>query len=364
MHVFCLAVDRVQQGTAVVHPQSPFHGFDVGSIDLEGHGSNGLESQDHLFDEGRFIHPGNPHVHVQHLGPLVQLFQGQLAHIVHVLGLQGLFQPRFPGRIDPFPDDHRHPFEIHRRPVAGNGTGCSGPRCREGDVPAGCDEPGNVVRSGSAAAPQHGDPGFRKGHHERRIARSIDVEHGLPVLLDRQPRIGISHQRDIHRLESPGHQLHQSVGTLAAVEAHSRCPQGFRHHKGCSHIRPIQQLPVFVKGKGAHDGQLRIFLGRQDGCFGFIAVAHGFDQDQVRSSGISCLDLLGIQGYCLLERQVSKRLEQFPSRPQVQGHKTFPAFRPESGPGIFHPGPDQFFHFRLAVGRSEFQPIGPEGIGL
>ena len=190
------------------------------------------------------------------------------------------------------------------------------------------------------------------------------MEHGLPVLLDRQPGIGIGHQGDIHRLECLRHQLHQGVRTLAAVEPHRRNPQGFCHHQGRGHIRPVQQLPILIKGKGAHNGQVCIFLGCQDGRFGFVTVAHGFDQDQVRSRSGSCLHLGGVQSHRLCKGQVPERLEQFPGGAQIQGHKSVPDFCSKRRPGIFHPGPDQFFHFRLAVGCPELQPVGSEGIGF
>lgn len=68
----------------------------MGGIQLQRQADHALQRLDHLLHQGRLIHTGRTHVHIQDLGPGLGLAHGLFQHIVHIPFPQGLLEPLLP----------------------------------------------------------------------------------------------------------------------------------------------------------------------------------------------------------------------------------------------------------------------------
>ena len=117
VQLFLLAVGRVDDGLAVVHAQAVFQCLHIGGIQLQRQAGDALQGLDHLGHQGRLVHAGCAHVHVQHLSPGLHLTDRLLQNIVHILFPQCLLEALFARGVDAL-THHRdavHVDEIHRR---------------------------------------------------------------------------------------------------------------------------------------------------------------------------------------------------------------------------------------------------------
>ena len=111
---FRLAVGGVDDGLAVVHPQTPRQRFHVGGIQLQGQAGHALQCLDHLLHQHRLIHAGCAHIHVQNLCSGFCLTDGLFQHIVHVAFPQCLLEALFAGGVDALA---HHRDAVHRNGV-------------------------------------------------------------------------------------------------------------------------------------------------------------------------------------------------------------------------------------------------------
>ena len=117
VQLFLLAVGRVDDGLAVVHAQAVFQCLHIGGIQLQRQAGDALQGLDHLGHQGRLVHAGCAHVHVQHLSTGFHLTDRLFQNIVHILFPQCLLEALFARGVDAL-THHRdavHVDEIHRR---------------------------------------------------------------------------------------------------------------------------------------------------------------------------------------------------------------------------------------------------------
>ena len=110
-----------------------FQCLHVGGIQLQRQADHALQGLDHLLHQGRLIHAGGTHVHVQHLRPGFRLADGLFQNVVHITLPQCLLEALFAGGVDALAHhgDAVHVDIIHR--------GCTAPRAWRG--------PGGPARS-------------------------------------------------------------------------------------------------------------------------------------------------------------------------------------------------------------------------
>ena len=117
VQLFLLAVGRVDDGLAVVHAQTVFQRLHIGGIQLQRQAGDALQGLDHLGHQGRLVHAGCTHVHVQHLSTGFHLTDRLLQNVVHILFPQCLLEALFAGGVDAL-THHRdavHIDKVHRR---------------------------------------------------------------------------------------------------------------------------------------------------------------------------------------------------------------------------------------------------------
>ena len=117
VQLFLLAVGRVDDGLAVVHAQAVFQRLHIGGIQLQRQAGDALQGLDHLGHQGRLVHAGCAHVHVQHLSTGFHLTDRLLQNVVHILFPQCLLEALFAGGVDAL-THHRdavHIDKVHRR---------------------------------------------------------------------------------------------------------------------------------------------------------------------------------------------------------------------------------------------------------
>ena len=119
---FFLAVGGVDDGFAVVHPQAVFQRLHVGGIQLQGQAGDALQRLDHLRHQGRLVHAGRAHVHVQHLRPGFHLTDRLFQNVVHIAFPQSLLEALFAGGVDALAH-HCDTVHIDKNPPA-----CTAPR--------------------------------------------------------------------------------------------------------------------------------------------------------------------------------------------------------------------------------------------
>ena len=117
VQLFLLAVGGVDDGLAVVHAQTVFQRLHIGGVQLQRQAGDALQGLDHLGHQGRLVHAGRAHVHVQHLSTGLHLTDRLLQNIVHILFPQCLLEALFARGVDAF-THHRdtvHVDKVHRR---------------------------------------------------------------------------------------------------------------------------------------------------------------------------------------------------------------------------------------------------------
>ena len=95
VQLFLLAVGGVDDGLAVVHAQTVFQRLHIGGIQLQRQAGDALQGLDHLGHQGRLVHTGRAHVHVQHLSTGFHLTDRLLQNVVHILFPQCLLEALF-----------------------------------------------------------------------------------------------------------------------------------------------------------------------------------------------------------------------------------------------------------------------------
>ena len=120
-----LAVDRVDDGFAVIDTQGMGEGVRVGGVQLQGQIGDGLQVADQLLQRGRLIDAGQTGVDVQHLGTGLGLGHCLGAGVGTVPFPQGLLQPLFAGGVDAltYHSDAGHVHKAHRRTQAAAANG-------------------------------------------------------------------------------------------------------------------------------------------------------------------------------------------------------------------------------------------------
>ena len=146
----------------------------------------------------------------------------------------------------------------------------------------------------------------------------VNVEHGHTVFAARQTGVRVDDDRERAYL---GQALHDRLHLLraeAAVDAERVYAQTLKHGNDRVHRAAGQQLAFFVEDGGDDNRQVAALLRRENGRLRLVAVAHGFNQHEVRACGRADADGFGEQLYRPLERQVAHRLEQLARRTDVE----------------------------------------------
>ena len=98
--------------------------------------------------------------------------------------------------------------------------------------------------------------------------------------------------------------LYRAQTTVDAQSVHA---QSFQQRHRRRHISSGEQLALLIKNHRRHHRQMAVFLGRQNGRFHLVAVAHGLCQHQVCTGFLPGTHHLGKQVIGFLKAQVAQR---------------------------------------------------------
>ena len=319
---FRLAVGGVDDGLAVVHPQTPRQRLHVGGVQLQGQTGHALQRLDHLLHQHRLVYAGCAYVHVQDLRTGLCLTDGLLQHIVHVAFPQCLLEALFAGGVDALAHhrDAVHRDRVHRgaqhrgHPVRGTPRGAA---CK------GAVEQLDELRGGAAAAAGSKQVQLPVGLHLQGEQLRGDVV--AAAVRPGQTGVGLDEHREV-----AGHGLGQSLchgedlfGSQRAVDAHGVCPQAPGGGGKAFHCAAGKGAPARFKAHAGQNGQAGVLLGSQQGGFQLVQVGVGLKKDQVCPGGFAYLDDAGILSHSILKGQRSAGLQQLAQRAHVQrGQRT------------------------------------------
>ena len=138
-----------------------------------------------------------------------------------------------------------------------------------------------MLRRGTAAAAQAPGAAPQQLLHGQGEVLGGQLVHRLAVHRHRQPRVGAQHDGQGSDLVQLRQQLQHFRRAQAAVQAQGVHPQPLQQGHQGGDVPAGEQHALFVQGQGDHHGEIRVFLGRQDGRLGLEQVGQGFDEDQV-----------------------------------------------------------------------------------
>ena len=312
-----LAVHRVDDGLAVVDPQTPLQCLGVGRIQLQGQTDHALQRFDHLFHQRGLVHAGGTHVDVEDLRPGFHLTDGLFEDVVHVIFPQGLLEPLFAGGVDPLAH-HRDAVHIdaaHRRAddrlhgVVGAAGLAAGK-----DTVQQLDE----LRRGAAAAARREQVQLPVRLHLHPIELRGDVVAG--AVGTGQTRVGLDEDREAagHGLSQPLRHREDLLGAQRAVDADGIRPQTPRSGGEALHRTAGEGAAPRLKAHAGQNGQGAVLLGRQQSRFQLVQVGKRFKEDEVSPSRHTGPDDAAILGHSVLKGQRAVGLQQLPQRADVQ----------------------------------------------
>ena len=219
-----------------------------------------------------------------------------------------------------------------------------------------------MLRRGATAAAGDADafPDLR-GYILSKFFRGYIVE-GLSVNGFGQSRIGLQQHRDGSVFQILLHHRAQRLGAKGAVDTNGIGAHTFQHGYHGSRRSAGHQFAIFAVGIGDKYWQVAIFLRCQQSGFGFVAVSHGFDEDQIGAVFHTQTDGLGKDGNGILKVQIAIGLQHLSRGADVQRHPFF--LRRGTflggGSGVLQGGLYDFFQFC----GGEFQTVGAKGVGI
>ena len=246
--------------------------------------------------------------------------------------------------------------------------GCVGDKRNSFRSPDTLHGPADMLGSGSAAASYclytHGGNFFHPGGEGLRV----DVIDRAPVFGAGESGVGIDQNRYRCHLRHALHDGNHLLGSHTAVHTEAVDTQSFQHGDRGIHRTAGQQFPAAVIDICDQDRQVAVFFGSQNSSLGFIAVAHGLDQNQIGTCRRADPDDFPEKFHCLFKRQVAQGLQKPPGRSYVQRDVGVLAVCPPAGfPGQADSRLDDltklavlFFVFTQS-GRLLFLPPGGRG---
>ena len=100
-----LAVDGVDDGLAVVHPQCRLHDCRNGGVQLKRGSADGLERLDGADHHALLVNARHTHVHVQQICAGIHLLHCLIEDVVHVVCLKRRLEALFACGVDALADD-------------------------------------------------------------------------------------------------------------------------------------------------------------------------------------------------------------------------------------------------------------------
>ena len=314
---FRLAVHRVDDGLAVVDPQTAFQCIGVGGIQLQRQADHALQGLDHLFHQRGLVHTGRTHIAVQDLRPGLGLADRLFEDVVHIPFAQGLLEPLFAGGVDPLA---HHGDAVHVD-TADRGAddrlhGVVGPAglavCKHT-----VQQPDELRRRAAAAACRK-EVQFPVGLHLHGVELRGDVIAG--AVGAGQARVGLDEDR-----EAAGHGLGQPLchredlpGAKRTVDA-----DGIRSQTTCRGRKALdraagESAPARLKTHAGEDGQGAVLFGRQQSSLQLVQVGEGLKEDEVSPGGSARPDDAAKLGHGIFKGQCTVGLQQFAQRADVQ----------------------------------------------
>ena len=171
-----------------------------------------------------------------------------------------------------------------------------------------------MLRCGAAAAANNSGAGLQQSAAVCGKVLRFHQIAGLPLYHHGQPGIGADSDGKGARCAQLRQQSQHLFRAKAAVQADHVGAQAL-YHGGCGRdIRAGEQLPAFIKGQRHQYWQRGMLFGCQQRRFGFVDVAHGFNDDQVGPG----VNLFGISSIGVLKIQIAVWFEQLSCGADVQ----------------------------------------------
>ena len=179
--------------------------------------------------------------------------------------------------------------------------------------------PADMLRCRAAAAAYGLNAHLRDLFHPGGKSLRVNIIDCSAVLRAGQAGIGIDEDGDGGGLRQSPDDRNHLFGSQTAVDAQSVHPQTFQQsHRGI-HRSAGQKLAGPIIDVGDQHRQIAVFLCCQHCRLGFVAVAHGLNEDQVRARFCSYAHDLAEKLHGTFKGQIAQRLEQAPCRTDIQG---------------------------------------------
>ncbi len=300
-----LAVDRIKHRLAVIQAQRTLHGLIIRRINLQRRIGNGLQRRHCLSRHSRLINTRCADIDIQNVRACAYLLQAQAADVIQVTINQRFLQALFACGINALANNYRPLADMHCPAIGRN-------RCKRAVAAAAwlhalalSNHFGNVLRRSAAAAAHNARSLACQLVHQLSIFVRANVKAGFAVTLHREAGVRIDDNRQTHRAQHLRQQTSHLHGTQAAVKADGINAQALAHQCCSLHRRTSQQLAVLVKGHRYANGQVTVFLGRQNCCLNLIGVAHGFNQNQISTSSSTIAHHFAVGLHCLFKGKVA-----------------------------------------------------------
>ena len=258
-----LAVDRVDDGLAVVDAQRPRKGGGVGGIQLQGQVGDSLQLLDKMLQRGGFVNAGQTRIDVQHLSARLGLGNRLCAGVGTVAVAQGLLQALFAGRVDALAH-HGDALHVHKTHGGTQAAAAHGDFIRGGMCGKGIAQRRNKGGCRAAAAAQHRDARGGVLLHFGGKLGSVQVVAAVRV---GQPRVGLDEHRHPGRYAAaqPLGKGQNFLGTQRTVDAHGVRPQPHGGDGVTLHGAARKGAPARLKAHRGEHRQGAGFLGGKDG---------------------------------------------------------------------------------------------------
>ena len=99
-------IDRIDERLPLIGLQAGLQGIREGRIDAQGDVCDFTYGIDGLFQDLRFVYPGDAHIYIQYVSPFLHLLEGLRLYQLEISLLQGPGQLFSAGGVDTFPDDY------------------------------------------------------------------------------------------------------------------------------------------------------------------------------------------------------------------------------------------------------------------
>ena len=307
-------------GLAVAAPAGCFPVPGRWRIQLQRQADHALQGLDHLRHQGRFIHAGGTHVHVQHLRPGFHLAHGLFQNVVHIILPQCLLEALFAGGVDALAHhgDAVHVDIIHGGAQhRGHGVGRA---ARHAALEHPVQQP-DELRRGAAAAAGGKQIQLPVGlHFQRKQLRGNVVAAAVGP---GQARVGLDEHREV-----AGHGLGQALchgedllGAQRAVDAHGAGPQTPGGDAEALHRAAGKGAAAGFKTHAGQDGQAGVFPGGQQRGLELVQVGEGLKKDQVGTGRRTGPHDAGVFLHGILKGQSAVGFQQLAQRADIQRGK-------------------------------------------